>query len=106
MSFCQTSIFIVGVSQPGPSISGPRTCSMREPPAPSASTFTASAGRMPQRWPSSRASAVETLWMATSRLAISFMRMPLPKAPRLNCDLEKPSNTGCSRRMAAAGPLA
>ena len=81
MSFCQVETFIVACSQERSTMTGPRTWNMREPPAPSATTFTTIAGSRPDRAPSARASAVDRLWMATSRLATSFIRMPLPNAP-------------------------
>ncbi len=86
-------------------IMGPRTCSMREPPAPPCSTCTASAGSMPMASPNSSASAAATLCTATSKLAMSFMRMPLPKAPKSNWVWLRPCNTGRTRRSARVSPL-
>jgi hypothetical protein len=55
---------------------------MRDEPAPSPSTFTISMGSRPALFPSSSASAAETLWIATSRLARNFTFEPVPNAPR------------------------
>ena len=44
--------------------------------------------------------------MATSKLAINFIFIPLPKAPKSKWALENPSKTGTNRRMSALGPLA
>ena len=56
--------------------------------------------------PSTIASALATLWIATSRLATNFIFMPLPKAPRSCAWREKSANTGIMALIAALSPLA
>ena len=55
---------------------------MRELPAPSAITLYTVFGSSPAFIASTNASAAETLWMATSRLATSFIFVPLPNSPK------------------------
>ena len=71
---------------------------MREPPAPSPSTFTIVSKSRPAFSPSTKASAAETLWIATSRFARNFIFEPFPNAPRWKCVRAKPSKTGTHLR--------
>src|SRR5713101_6404366 len=61
-------------------MSGARSSKMRDVPAPLPMTLTISSGSSPALMPSTMASALATLWMATSRLARNFILLPLPNA--------------------------
>ena len=63
-------------------ICGPRTWNMREVPALFSITSKIVFAGKPAFMPSTKASAADTLWIATSRLATNFIRLPLPNAPR------------------------
>ena len=78
MSFCQTPTFIVAGSYSPVAIIGARSSNTRDVPAPAPIRSTTWCGSSPAFMPSTIASAVATLWIATSRLATYFMRLPLP----------------------------
>ena len=82
ISFCQISSFIVAGSYCSRAMSGPRRSKTREPPAPAPATSQRTCGSSPLRTPSSMASAVATLWIATSKFAMNFILVPLPNSPR------------------------
>src|SRR5260370_1347004 len=78
---------------------------MREPPAPPPRTCTASAAFRPDRRASTTASAAETLWIATSRLAATFILEPLPNFPTPSSALSQtvPPALRCRARQAGSG---
>ena len=82
MSLLQGETRMVAGRYASRAIMGARISNMRDPPAPGATTSITSAGSSPDFLARAMASAVATLWMATSRLATNFMRLPLPNAPR------------------------
>src|SRR5450759_3536666 len=78
----------------------------RELPAPGVIRSKISCGGRPAFMPSTMASAVATLLMATSRLATYFILLPLPKAPTSKTWRPKAWNIGRSRLMWRGSPLA
>src|SRR5580700_6608009 len=60
-----------------------------------------SCGGRPAFMPSTKASALATLWMATRRLAMYFILLPLPKAPRSCTSRVKSANSGRSFLISA-----
>ena len=56
--------------------------------------------------PSTMASAEATLWMATSKFATSFIRVPFPNAPTSWTARVNAAKAGRVASMAAESPLA
>jgi hypothetical protein len=106
MSFCQTFTFMVASSYFSVTIIGPRNSNTRELPAPVLMVSKIAFGSSPAFMPSTIASAVAMLWIATRRLATYFIRLALPKAPRSCTPRENPANTGLSLRIARVSPEA
>jgi hypothetical protein len=79
---------------------------IRDAPAPDPAIFTTRSGSSPAALASTIASAAATLWIATSRFATSFIRVPLPNAPISCAARAKSPNSGICAAMAAVSPLA
>ena len=70
--------WLLGQQQPDGGWGNPAVPHTRDVPTPAPTSSTTCRGSSPAFMPSTMASAEATLWIATSRLATYFMRLPLP----------------------------